>query len=228
MPNYKYIGKEKGGGFRWAHWLLVGGCGLACGTMLILISLAFIVPRVLDSMIETYTEDEPAAIALVTLSDDELEELENRIDEFTATVDEGEWARPLRLSETDINGLFRSEVDDFAGAVHFKFRENQVIGDLSIHLDTDIKLGPWEKTLAGRFLNGQATFDLSIVDGELELSLAKFIVSGEEIPDWIVRQIQNQIDREGWLDNKDIEEITQKIDTLEVKNKEIVLHSSNR
>ena len=56
-----------------------------------------------------------------------------------------------------------------------------MIGDLSIPLHTDFKLGPWERTLGDRYLNGQATFDLSIEAGELKLSLIKFEVSGKEI-----------------------------------------------
>ena len=226
MNSYKNIGKESSGGFRWGHWLLVGGCGLVCGTMLILIGLAFVVPRVLDSMIETYTDEQAVAISLVPLSDDELETLENRIDEFTARVDEGEWTRPLKLSENDINGLVQKEMDDFGGAIKFRFRDNQVIGNLSIPLDADFKLGPWERTLAGRHLNGQAAFDLSIEKGVLELNLVEFEVSGKKLPGWILSQVQDRIDKERWLDDEDIQEFTRKIDSLEVRNKEIVLRAA--
>jgi hypothetical protein len=226
MQHHAYTGKESGGGFRWGHWLIMGFCGLACGAMLILIGLAFIIPRVLDSAIETYTDDKPATISLVTLSEGEREALENRVDEFTRSIDAGEWAPPLRLSETEINGLLREELDDFDGAVKFRFRDNQVIGDLSVPLHTDFKLGPWERTLGDRFLNGQATFDLSIESGELELSLSKFEVSGKEIPDWILSQIQNRLDRAGWLNDEDVQEIVDKIDSLEVRNKEVILRSA--
>jgi len=228
MDNLKYIGKGKSDGIRWGHWLLIGGCAAACGSMVILIGLAFLVPRMLDSVIETYTDARPVPIRVVTLEDYELEELETRIDVFRASMEEGEPGAPLKLSEREINGLFQAEVDDFEGDVEFKFRNDQVIGNLSIPLDRDFKLGPWEKTLSGRYLNGEATFDLSIEQGQVDLTLAKFVVSGKELPDWVLAQVQERVDKQGWLDNENLKEFTRDIERLDIRSGEIVLRAAKR
>jgi hypothetical protein len=221
------FGKEESERPPWGSFLLLGFFALSSFAMVALIVASFLVPRVIDSTIETYTDTQPRQIASAQGTPEQVDAIESRIDKFTDTVEKSGWAEPLVVSETDLNMLLHDD-GDFDGAFNLTLLDGQVKGDISLPLDMDLDLGPWERSLRGRYINGSATFDVNVRDQKLNLELVDFEVDGKHLPDWLLGRIGEQIRREGVLDTKDINEFIQKVGRLDVRQGEIVVRAPDK
>ncbi len=86
--------------------------------------------------------------------------------------------RELVLTAEEINALIAEE-EAFRNRVFISIAEGEITGEISVPTD---KFLPGSK---GRFLNASATFEVTLEDGVLIVTLSKAEVKGEQVPEAI-------------------------------------------
>ncbi|QDV45324.1 hypothetical protein Enr13x_52000 [Stieleria neptunia] len=139
----------------------------------------------LSNQIAKYTSETPIDLPTVEYSEEDLAELDARVETFREKLDAGETPEEdLVLTADDINALI-SKNEDFKGKVYVKIENNQVEGDVSIPLD---KL-PMGK---GRYFNGSATFDVAMDGGVLIVTVDQAELNGEPLPDEFMQAMRQE------------------------------------
>lgn len=154
---------------------LGGGCLQGC---LIVAGLMFVLGLCgggvayfwLSKQFTKFTAEQPAELPSVEFEPEQLAELEARIDTFKKAVDDDTTPEEdLVLTADEINALINNE-EELHGKVFIKINDGQVTGDVSI-------------PVKDRFLNGSATFNVSLESGVLIVTLAAAEVKGEPVPE---------------------------------------------
>lgn len=210
--------------------VLLGCFGVAAMCMIVLIVLSFVVPRALDRAVEAYTDAAPQTTPVPELTESEEEVLHERVDAFGDALEEGSTTEPLVLDEDELNFLLWEAADneDFEGGFHIELHQNQVSAMVSFPIDRDLDLGPWSRSLRGRYVNGRAIFDVALANGELELNLVSFAVKGHEAPEWMLNIARDMIDESGVLESEDVAEITQKLERIDIEEGRLTISGDSR
>lgn len=138
-----------------------------------------------SGQVEKYTDTEPLELDVVEYSEEELAELQARLDSFEAAVDEGSSeVQELELTADDINALI-SEEDKLKGRVFVTIEEGQIGADVSMPAD----FVPGGK---GRYFNGSVKVDASMEDGILIVTLVDAEVAGEPLPAPVIESLANE------------------------------------
>ncbi len=225
IANDPTRGKSVG---KWATVGLLGCFSMAAVAMLVLIALSFLVPRAVNRAVEAYTDTLPQIFEETEMDTVESEALHDRLDRFEESLDEGRKAEPLALSEDELNFLLSELADeeDVGGSFHVDLRGGRVAVRVSLPLEQDISFGPWAQSLRGRYLNGEATFDVGIEDGDLDLDLVSFEVKERSMPGWALELVRDFIDESGVLQSDEVLEVTRKLERLDVQEDRVVLRAA--
>lgn len=214
----------------WGSRLLLGAFAVAALAMAILIALSFIVPRVVDRLVEEYTDVAPADIPRVESTPDEKEEIESRVSEFVEALEEGAARAPLELSEREINVVLQDairKIDEHAAA-RIHLLEGRVRAQVSLPIDAKLPLGPWSRDLRGRFVNGTAEFVPRIRGGRFEFELVSFEVGGKGVPRRMLNLIADELESSGILDDPDAQRVAQRLSGITIRNGSVVLEPRNK
>ena len=207
---------------RWGNRLLLGLFGVVAAAMLVLITLSFVMPPMLQGMVDDFTEAEPIAFEAVEVSEAEREDFERRYDAFEAAVALSEAREPLEISEREMNGLL-AQSDDAAERVRVEFRDGLLHAQMSIPVDSDLEIGPWRGHMRGLYLNGVAALKPSLESDGLSVTLTDFVVKGESVPGWIHSLLQHEIDRLDWLHSEDVADAVSKLESIRIEGDRLVL-----
>ena len=120
----------------------------------------------------------------VTISKEELAAIEDRVEVFQETIKKGGTPPDLVLTADEINALIAKD-ETLNGRAYVTIQEGQVSGELSIPMDF-MPLGK------GRYFNASATFDVSLDDGVLIVTLAGAEVKGEEVPQQVIEAMSKE------------------------------------
>lgn len=169
------------------------------------------------SIIKSFTSDSPAPIATVNATQDDYQQLANRVAAFTQEAKENRPAE-LILSENDINTLIALDPSwqELKGRVFVKMAGDTIQADASIPLD----LVPGFK---GRYLNGTIGVKASLQGGVLLVTPETVVVNGRALPEEIMAQLRNMnLAQNMYKDKEKIEKI-QQFEALEVKDGKLVI-----
>lgn len=178
-PAYVASGKP----FPWG--CLLGGC---LGLLLLMLGgLAAIgVGSVwfYRQQIAKYTSGEARPLPIVEVSQQELQQLEARVEAFQEQVEQGEAADQLVLTADDINALISKE-EKLRGKVYVTLEDGLIKAEVSI---------PASALPGGkdRFFNGSVTVNASLEDGVLIVTLEEAEVNGQPVPEEIMSEIRKQ------------------------------------
>ena len=141
------------------------------------------------NMVVRFTDTKPAELPALQMSQPEIAQAKERIDSFEQAVREHHPTKPLTLTADELNALIASggEQQGFKGKVYVSLDGDQLKGDLSVPLQ-DVGLNMFK----GRYLNGNATFNLSFRDGRLSITPQAIQVKGEPLPEIYLREIRKQ------------------------------------
>ena len=226
----KLIKEESGPVPKWADRLLLGALAVAVLALVIAVSFVYLSRRVVDGLVESYTDAAPTTFARQAVSQEEIEYLEQRIDLFTTAADVYSIPEPLVLSDDDINLLIQDhygrefrrtgEVPDQQYSVAFE--DGRLRTRISLRLPVDFASGYFSK-LNGRYVNGLATLRIRLVDGALDIHVDSFEVGGEALPEWIMRRLRRELDRIDFLEQPGVNDFLENIDSLEIMDGEVIL-----
>jgi len=220
---------EGGSGKKWFTCGLIGCFSVTALAMAALIALTVLVPRVVKRTLEAYTDTQPLIFETPDWDAANTEALHRRLEKFGESIDEGRKGEMLAISEDEVNALLAelAEEEGFDGSFHVDLLEGQVAMHMSVPLTQEFSVGPWHQNLRGRYLNGVATFDLRIEDGNLDLELVSFEVKDRSAPGWALDLGREFIEESGLLQSDDVLEATRKLEVLDVQEDRVVLRSTS-
>ena len=165
--------------------------------------------------VNEYTADKPADFPIIEYSEEELAAILNRVEKFKETIENGETPEALVLTADELNALISQE-DELRGKVYVAIQNGKVLGEVSIPTD----FIPGGK---GRYFNASATFNVSLDNGVLIVTLADATVKGEKVPQEIIAGIgKENLAKDIYKDPK-VAEILRQFDSLTIDEGMIIL-----
>lgn len=213
--------------------LLLGCVGVFVTGLLLILCAGFGTYFAVQKQVEKYTADEPADIPTVEYSDEEIETLQARLDSFQTTIkpesepdgtssetaaepeSDAAPASELVLSADEINALIAAN-PDLKGRLFVAINEGKITGEISVPVDSFV---PGSK---GRYLNGSGTFEVSLDEGILVVSLDSAEVKGKPIPESIMQGVRKQNLAKDLYKDKDTAEMIRRFKSIRIEDDKII------
>ena len=195
------------------------GCLTCVVLLLILAVLAVVAIRFFKNQVNAYTDSQPMKLPRVEMADAEFQQLDQRVKAFGGAMEKGTPAEPLILTERDINALIAraANMKELADKVYVSVNGNEVKGQVSIPLSALGWLGK------GRYLNGEATFNVSLENGVLIVTAREVKVKGKPLPETFMSQLRKEnLAKEASKDQKNAEAI-RKLDSIQVQESQVLI-----
>ena len=195
------------------------GCLTCVVLLLIMAVLAVVAIRFVKNQVNAYTDSQPMKLPSVEMTDAEFQQLDQRVKAFGDAMEKGKPAEPLILAERDINALIvkAANLKELADKVYVSVNGNEVKGQVSIPLS---RLGWLGK---GRYLNGEATFNVSLENGMLMVTAREIKVKGKPLPESFMSQLRHEnLAKEASKDPKNAEAI-RKLDSIQVQESQVLI-----
>jgi hypothetical protein len=199
------------------------GCFLpGCITLVVLVflSIAGLVFGYL-SFLHRFTSKQPATFPASTLSAEQMEQLRQRTHTFQDAVRAAEPSPPLSLSSEDLNALLTIEpaLQPFTNRIHISGLADQSIkAQISVPLDK-VRF----PLMKGRFINGDATFKVSITNGTAILHVEQVIVRDRPFPDRFMDMLRERNLATELNNNPRASVALNRLKSIEVKDGKLVL-----
>ena len=174
--------------------------------------------------IEQYTSTNAVPIESVALSRSELKSLQDRLTSFSESIAGRPGARELVLTADDINALIQND-PQYIGLKDKLFvliEGDEIKGKISIPLDD---FGPFK--LKGRFLNGVATFKISLENGALDVKVKDVRVGDSSLPSPILARIKSANFSEEFQKNPNSRRTIEKLESIKVKDGKIIIRAKD-
>lgn len=168
-----------------------------------------------------YTDAAPLELPKSELTPEQSNNLFSRLDEFKATLDGKGVMNTLILTGDEINTFFayQPQLQPIAKYAFFTVKDGKIGGTISYPLD-DINLPPM-LGLKGRYLNGTAVFDISLVNGRLGVFIDDVIVKGERLPENLMAKMRNENLAKNVLDDPNAQKVVQRIKEISVEDSKL-------
>lgn len=195
------------------------GC-LTCTVLLLLaLVLLFAVVHVVKKQIYAWTDAAPVQLPKVEMADAQFQSLQQRVTTFHDAMQQGKPAGPLVLTDQEINALIARSpnMKQVAGKVYVSLTNNQVHGQVSIPVPNILWL------TKGRYLNGEAAFNVSLDNGVLVVTAQQVQVRGTALPEaFMTRLRQENLAKEIYRDPQKAEVIS-KLESIQVEDNRAVI-----
>lgn len=208
--------KKKGCGcFAW-------GClGVVVLLLVVVIGGGFAVYSVAKSQINAYTEEEPAEVPVIEGTEEELAEIQSRVDSLTQAAEDGQAPPDLVLTADEINKLI-AQNEQLKGRVYVTIADGEVTGEISFPLDElelPFSLGK------GRYLNATVTLAVSYQNGVLIVTVADATVKGEPLPEEFMQGLAAENLAKDLYSDPEQAEFLRKFESIEVRDNKIILRA---
>lgn len=194
-----------------------------CLTSIVLLLLAgllvFLGVRFVRNKINAYTDAQPLKMPKVEMTDAEFQILQQRMKSFADALEQGKVLEPLTLNERDLNALITlsANTKELADKVHVSLNGTEVKGLVSIPLSGLGWLG------RGRYLNGDATFKVSLKNGVLIVTAQEIRVKGLPIPESVMSQLRREnLAKDAYKDPQHAEAI-RKFESIQVEDSQVTV-----
>ena len=216
---------------KWADRALVSTFIVLTAVLALIVILMFVTRSVVDNFIETYTDNAPETLPREAFSEESMEDLRQRLDDFSENAENPAQDGHLALSEADINALIQEHLtkeaqqsgDEVDTNLYVRFERSSVRINLSVRLPSDFATGYLSK-LNGRYVNGVATTEVAVMNGELDVRLSSFEVGNESLPEWALDGLWRELEIAGFWEHPDVKEFFSTIEGLEVVDGEAILY----
>jgi hypothetical protein len=169
------------------------------------------------NLVENYTDSQPASLETVELSQEELDQLQERVSAFQQALDRQDKQQELVLSEREVNALIARD-PNMKGKVQARIEGNRIRGQISWPLED---VGPLK--LGGRYLNGLATLGVSLTNGQLAVVVDDVEVNGKPLPAPLMKELKKKNLAQEALKNPKTLENIEKFESIEVRDGKLIL-----
>jgi len=165
------------------------GCITGAVLLLLVIGALLVGLHYVKKMVNRYTDTQPMELPSVQMPQDELNKLKRRFEAFETAVREQRPTRPLTLTSDEINALIAngSERQALRGKFYVSLEGDQLKSQVSVPLQ-EVGLSMFK----GRYLNGTATFSLSLRNGVLAVAPRTIQVKGKPLPEVYMQTIRKE------------------------------------
>ncbi len=191
---------------------------IICGIVLLLICMGGYfgylgVKGYISGKVEQYTDTEPVELPEVTYTEEDSEDVLERVEFFSKALEEDKQILELILTAQDINVLINDHPKwkDFAGKVHVSIEQDKIHGTVSIPLSKLI--GMFE----GRFLNGSAVFQVTFKDDQLRVNFDSLKIGEKDIPESTMNSLRAKNLADETTMDPEVRKFFQKLDSITVK-----------
>jgi len=168
-----------------------------------------------ESFVHQYASAEPMELPAVSYTEIDKEQFSERLKIFADGLAEGRPTVPLVLKGQDLNMLLASSPDlqVLSDGLRMSVDGDEVTGKVSLKLGD---LGaPFFKD---RYLNGEASFKVSLVEGRLAVSPSAIRVNDQPIPEEYLAAIRGHNFAESVNQDPELMVTLEKLDTIEVRD----------
>jgi hypothetical protein len=226
QTGYSAFPKEFSQEPRKPHGCFFYGCITAIVVTVVLLILigisVYMFTRYMGHLRDDYTDTAPAKLPKVELPKPELDAFKKRLEAFQDALKTGKPSEPLVLTAEDINGWIESQ-DDYRGKFFVEIPGDKIKGQVSLPLG---ELGV--RFLAGRYLNGTATFKVSLQDGQFVVIPEAVKVKGRPLPDWLRGSIERKNLFENRSQDPDMQEAASQLESIVVKDGKIIVKAKEK
>ena len=229
MEDVTQIGKPKPKKRKWSDIIIFSIFAFLIGMTIMLVVASMVVPKIIDKTVDTYTDSTPMVMPMLEHDEALQEEVEERLDTFVEalTRDESDNATQepvdeLMLNEAELNALLHGD-ENLRDTVRLSFNDGRLRTQLSIPLESDVALGPWRASMRGRYINGIAEMEVGLGETGLAMELVSFEVSGKQVPDWLLRKLQEEIQGEDFWASEDVQEVVGQLGGVEILGDLLIL-----
>ncbi|MCC9600037.1 hypothetical protein LOC67_05645 [Stieleria sp. JC731] len=193
------------------------GCLAAAGACVLMIACAgFGVYKFASGAINTYTSTEPMELESVEYSEEQMAELNERVETFREKLNAGETPdEELVLTADDINAWI-SDDERLRDRIFVRIEDDQVKGDVSMPLD-------WMPLGEGRFFNGSGTFDVSMEGGVLIVTMQEATVNGEPVPEPVMEGFRKENLAKDMYEKQENAEFMRKFEDIRIEDGKFIL-----
>lgn len=199
------------------------GC-LTCVVFLLIAGLGvFFTARYVKNQFNAFTEAAPATLPKVQVSDAEFDELQNRLKAFSDAMQQGQPAEALVLTERDINAFIAKspEAKEIADKVYVSLKGDELKGQVSIPLSQLRWIGK------GRYLNGEATFKVSLENDELVVNITDIQVKGKPLPESFMTGVRNENWAREAANNPKHAQTIKKFESIQVRDSRVTVKAKS-
>jgi len=190
--------------------LLAVGIGLFFGTR-----------YAIKGVVTKFTSEQPTAIPQTSYTEAELKALGSNLAGRLSPVGDPADSAPIAITSRELNMLMglNPTTDRLRERFHFEIEGDRVKGQVSIPLrEFDVKL------FKDRYLNGEATFKLTVANGQIDCRFDTLVINGAELPETVRASLSTQNLALKLNQSKEAVAILEKIAYVEVKDGKILAH----
>lgn len=194
---------------------------IAAVLCLVVILVVFLLAvQMFKKALNQFTDTKPALLPRLELSPAQLEQVQRRVDAFQDAVSTGRPTPPLELSSDDLNAVIatRADFQALTNKVYLQVAGDKVQAQVSMPMD---QFG--FRFLKGRYLNGQATFGVSLENGLLRIAPETVTVKGNPLPDAYMQKLKSENLARGVNDNSKASIALNRLEKIEVKGGKVIL-----
>jgi hypothetical protein len=193
-----------------------------CLTVIILLVLGagaayFGVKYLYHVAIDKFTTTSSLSIPPAAATQSDFETTFKRLTEFKTAMDLGKGPETLSLSANDINALlaFSPKANFLKDHAVVDIKGDQAYAKFSVPLDT---FG-----MAGRFLNGEGSFKVSLLDGKLHLDPSAVVLNGQSVPAEILSSFSKQDAAVDMFKDPESKNFFAKLKSLKIENNAVIV-----
>ncbi|HCE47046.1 MAG TPA: hypothetical protein DET40_26155 [Lentisphaeria bacterium] len=194
---------------------LAVGCAIILILMIVGAVLAFFgFKSLVSGVAEKYTEKAPRTLPSPAASQQEVDVVIKRVNDFTDALRQDKPAPELVLSSKDINILVNKHpgLSQVAGKIQVDIEGDKINGQLSV------PLGELNDMFKGQYLNGSAVLRACMVSGHLMVFADSIEVRGEKIPEAFMKSFSSGNLAEKANSDPKITPMLQKIESISVRD----------
>ncbi len=216
-----YAGPMKGPSPRPPRGCLFYGCLTLIVMMSLVVLGLFLAYRYFLGTVEEYTETSPRPMPKVEMPAEQVQALKQEVEDFRKAVEEpGDEPRRLVLTSDGLNALIADRDPRAADWVHLEIVGDRLTGEISIPLE-ELGFAP----LRGRYLNGKATFHVSLRDGQFVVTIDTVEVKGRPLPEPVLSRLRRENLAENIKTDLETAEKLRNLDRLEIKDGTLILET---
>ena len=193
-----------------------------CLTVIILLILGagaayFGAKKLYHTFIDRLTATAPLTITPAAVTQTDFDETSRRLSEFKAAMDSGHGPETLTLNAKDLNSLiaFNPKANFLKDRAVIDIRGNQAYAKFSIPLDSF--------NVAGRYLNGEGTFKVSLEDGKIHIEPNSVMLNGQAVPAEILGQFTKQDAAVDMFNDPEAKSFFAKLKSLKIENNTVMV-----
>jgi len=170
------------------------------------------------SMYDKVTDTEPMQIQRVSLSDEEKAALQTKVETFASAMDRKNSETEFKFTGKELNALIEMfpQAEWLVGAVYLQVLGSRVFGDVSFPLERFAIPG-------GRYINGQATFEIGLLNGRMSVFVTELSVKGEPVSEQFMQGLSVQNLAQGMNEDVNFKSMLERIESIVVNDSLVIV-----